>query len=429
MRYSWEIRWKDYYKILQVHPTASQEIIKAAYQRLARQYHPDSTQESSSATRMAEINEAYEVLGNINLRRLYHQVWLQKRRESENAYRQESATRSAPPSETSEPSPQTKYTEKSTGYRGLAQSKTAIFSAVGIILGLDIITIVLATIIGDTAQSDISPISIILDLFLVIFLLRGKNWARIWILIRVVLGLIIVGILSIVDDNYVDVLIYSGLVIPVFVLLTGSSTRRRIYVGYFVFSVTIIGTVFWGISLAVPSEVSDYRTVSVDTLTLEIPNNWPNSTDQYDAEYISSVDTEYSIYDAYADRTGNAGIEIIVINMDNLADAYGATWGGWEQFESYTGFSQETFIDTWMDEVMTEFSNPILILSDYPTIRNQKYCEYIYTCTIEGVDYYAYFWWIIRQHDLGLVALTCTFEHWSTFEESWDYIKYSASLN
>jgi DnaJ-class molecular chaperone len=32
---------KDYYKILQVDPSAEQEVIEAAYRRLARMYHPD----------------------------------------------------------------------------------------------------------------------------------------------------------------------------------------------------------------------------------------------------------------------------------------------------------------------------------------------------------------------------------------------------
>ena len=443
MRHSWEIHWKDYYKILQVHPTASQEIIRAAYQRLARQYHPDSNQETSSAARMAEINEAYDVLGNIDIRRLYHPVWLQKRHESENhadafktsasygnTYRQESETRSEPRHETSETSPQNRETGKPVGYRELTQSKVAILSAAGIILGLDIIYLVLAAILSNTSQSDFSAIpSLVIDVFLVVFLLRGKNWARIWILVRLVIGILFFGGMSIADADYVGTALYVGIAVTLFILLTGSSTRRRIILGLSILIITIIGSVSWGISLVVPSEVSNYRTVSVDALTLELPSNWQNSTNQYDDEYISSVDTEYSIYDAYADKTGNVGIELIVMNMDALFDLYGENWEGWEQFELITGISQETFIDSWMDEAMTEFTNPILVLSDHPTIRSQKYCEYIYTCKIEGIDCNTNFWWIIGQDDLAVVVLTCSSEHWPTFEESWDYIKYSALLN
>ena len=33
----------DYYEVLEVHPKASQEIIKKAYLTLAKKYHPDTT--------------------------------------------------------------------------------------------------------------------------------------------------------------------------------------------------------------------------------------------------------------------------------------------------------------------------------------------------------------------------------------------------
>ncbi|MEE8413363.1 MAG: DnaJ domain-containing protein [Dehalococcoidales bacterium] len=71
---------KDYYKILQVHPTAEQEVIKAAYDRLAKKYHPDVNKEPSSLKTMKDLNEAYEVLGDLANRRLYHQEWLNQQK-------------------------------------------------------------------------------------------------------------------------------------------------------------------------------------------------------------------------------------------------------------------------------------------------------------------------------------------------------------
>ncbi len=59
---------KDYYRILQVHPEASFEVIQAAYRRLARQRHPDS---GGSDAAMQELNEAYEVLSDPVKRREY----------------------------------------------------------------------------------------------------------------------------------------------------------------------------------------------------------------------------------------------------------------------------------------------------------------------------------------------------------------------
>ncbi len=69
MSNKWDIHWKDYYQILQVHPTAGQEVIKAAYDRLARKYHPDVNQEPSSTQKIMDINEAFEVLGTLETRR------------------------------------------------------------------------------------------------------------------------------------------------------------------------------------------------------------------------------------------------------------------------------------------------------------------------------------------------------------------------
>ncbi len=54
--------YKDYYRILQVHPMAEDEVIQAAYRRLARLHHPDAGAEDAQT--MQELNEAYEVLSN-----------------------------------------------------------------------------------------------------------------------------------------------------------------------------------------------------------------------------------------------------------------------------------------------------------------------------------------------------------------------------
>lgn len=61
---------KDYYKILEVDKTASQDEIKAAFRRLAMKYHPDR---GGNAEKFKEINEAYQVLSNSEKRAQYDQ--------------------------------------------------------------------------------------------------------------------------------------------------------------------------------------------------------------------------------------------------------------------------------------------------------------------------------------------------------------------
>jgi curved DNA-binding protein CbpA len=54
----------DPYKTLQVDSEAEDEVIQAAYRRLARKYHPDLAETPDAAARMALINAAWEVIGD-----------------------------------------------------------------------------------------------------------------------------------------------------------------------------------------------------------------------------------------------------------------------------------------------------------------------------------------------------------------------------
>jgi hypothetical protein len=73
---------KDYYKILQMDPTAEQEVISAVYKRLVRLYHPDTNTSPHAHHRMREINEAYEILSNPQARASYDRWYYAFQRES-----------------------------------------------------------------------------------------------------------------------------------------------------------------------------------------------------------------------------------------------------------------------------------------------------------------------------------------------------------
>lgn len=62
---------ETYYAILQVDPSAEQEVIEAAYRRLSRKYHPDVNTAPEAAERMRAINLAYATLSNPNRRVIY----------------------------------------------------------------------------------------------------------------------------------------------------------------------------------------------------------------------------------------------------------------------------------------------------------------------------------------------------------------------
>lgn len=65
---------RDYYEVLGVPRSATQEEIKKAYRRLARQYHPDlhtGSKKTQMEQKFKELTEAYEVLGNPEVRKKY----------------------------------------------------------------------------------------------------------------------------------------------------------------------------------------------------------------------------------------------------------------------------------------------------------------------------------------------------------------------
>jgi curved DNA-binding protein len=66
--------YKDYYKTLGVDRNASQDEVKKAFRRLARQYHPDMNKGDKRAEeKFKEINEANEVLSDPDKRQKYDQ--------------------------------------------------------------------------------------------------------------------------------------------------------------------------------------------------------------------------------------------------------------------------------------------------------------------------------------------------------------------
>ena len=65
---------RDYYEVLGVPKTASDDDIKSAFRKMAKQYHPDLHPDDKEAeAKFKEVNEAYEVLSNADKRAKYDQ--------------------------------------------------------------------------------------------------------------------------------------------------------------------------------------------------------------------------------------------------------------------------------------------------------------------------------------------------------------------
>jgi len=84
---------KDYYSILNIGENAGTTEMKAAYRKLALQYHPDrNTNNPAANAKMMELNEAYAILSDPLKRQEYDRLRVQDSQSASERYRQTHTT-------------------------------------------------------------------------------------------------------------------------------------------------------------------------------------------------------------------------------------------------------------------------------------------------------------------------------------------------
>lgn len=65
----------NYYEILNLTKTCSQDDIKKAYRQAALFWHPDKNKSPNAHDKFIQISEAYEILNNIEKRKIYDKIY------------------------------------------------------------------------------------------------------------------------------------------------------------------------------------------------------------------------------------------------------------------------------------------------------------------------------------------------------------------
>jgi DnaJ-class molecular chaperone len=63
---------KDFYSVLDIPSSTSKEEIRQAYLRLAREYHPDVSDDPQARERFEEVHQAYVILSDYEARKYYN---------------------------------------------------------------------------------------------------------------------------------------------------------------------------------------------------------------------------------------------------------------------------------------------------------------------------------------------------------------------
>jgi hypothetical protein len=120
------------------------------------------------------------------------------------------------------------------GNSQLSQNRSAVFATVIILFSADLLNILFAIIQRNNSNTQILPtnpqivISIIIDVILGINLLRGKSWARTWIIIRSALGIVIWGAILAVQGEFGAAIMNTGVLLALILLVSGTSNPIKI---------------------------------------------------------------------------------------------------------------------------------------------------------------------------------------------------------
>lgn len=236
------------------------------------------------------------------------------------------------------------------GWRELSQSRVAVWSAVGIIFAVNIYIIAFSLLAHEMPQAQVFGttinliVPIAIDLFLGINLLRGKRWARTWMLIRLVLGLLIWGIIALIQQDFGGLVMQAGVCGALLLLLTGTSTRIRVVGGVAFFLAFFAGGLVWATFAIEPTEPTNYTVYhhKIIGCSFDCPVEWYEATEKEKQEIIGQdpevetlIEQGAITFIAFSDPSDSGALALMIFDFEKLGepvptldDFYDAMFGG-----------------------------------------------------------------------------------------------------
>jgi hypothetical protein len=176
------------------------------------------------------------------------------------------------------------------GHGELSQSFSAIVTAIVILFSVDLLNILVLFLGNNKEQSfpnRFQWFSIVIDVILGIYILKGKKWARDWMLIRSILGIVVWGGLLLYRGEIPTLIMNTGVLVALILLLTGTSNRIRTVGSIVLTGATVIIPVVWifivpSINLPTLPETqipSSYQTyANQGFFSISYPPDWETDT-------------------------------------------------------------------------------------------------------------------------------------------------------
>jgi len=196
-------------------------------------------------------------------------------------------------------------------------------------------------------------------------------------------------------------------------------------VGLIVIATMVLGTMVG--CQATPTE-QVYRDVSVGAMTVSIPDDW-KKPEEY-AELMEEIFTGFTEEerqaiqaDAYEDKSEDAAIVIMTIDMVESYELMGLSWQGWDIALEELGMTAGEFAESAQWGLIAEFTELTREMHRQLTIGGNETWESTYTAKSEGEPVQVCVSIVFAPDDAGILLVVVTQAKWAEFEGTWNKIR------